>query len=332
MWFFEEPWKRLVSSLTEADQSWLLSEAAFDLRSLGRLTEAIEPIRAVLKMPVAQEDWKEAAAQASNLSQLELMLGRVYPAQGDAKQALEYADKSGDAFHRLTKRAGLADALHQGGERDQALGLFREAEAIQIEKQPECPLLYSMQGFVYSDALLAQGERAAWLDKAQDELAEACAAVLKRARQTLLWMRRMGWLLDIALDHLNLGRAGLYLSVLRPSGPSVRETAIQQLDEAVNWLHASGNQQHIPRGLLTRAWLRALEGNPAGARADLDEAWEIAERGPMRLFMADVHLYRARLFHDRDELAKARKLIEECGYGRRLGELEDAESEAKGWP
>ena len=28
----------------------------------------------------------------------------------------------------------------------------------------------------------------------------------------------------------------------------------------------------------------------------LDEAWEIAERGPMKLFLADIHLYRARLF------------------------------------
>lgn len=28
----------------------------------------------------------------------------------------------------------------------------------------------------------------------------------------------------------------------------------------------------------------------------LDEAWEIAERGSMRLHMADIHLYRARLF------------------------------------
>jgi hypothetical protein len=32
-------------------------------------------------------------------------------------------------------------------------------------------------------------------------------------------------------------------------------------------------------------------------RSDLDEAWEIAERGPMPLFLADIHLHRARLFH-----------------------------------
>jgi len=72
------------------------------------------------------------------------------------------------------------------------------------------------------------------------------------------------------------------------------------LDLAVYGLRRSGNMDYLPRGLLTRAWSRSLAGARAGpesAQSDLDEAWEIAERGPMRLFMADIHLYRARLFH-----------------------------------
>ncbi len=59
------------------------------------------------------------------------------------------------------------------------------------------------------------------------------------------------------------------------------------------------SSNHLPRGLLTRAWLRFLIGartGPDSAQEDLDEAWEIAERGPMKLLMADIHLYRARLF------------------------------------
>lgn len=57
----------------------------------------------------------------------------------------------------------------------------------------------------------------------------------------------------------------------------------------------------------------------------MPEALEIAERGAMKLHMADVHLHRARLFRDKGELGKARALIEECGYWRRREELEDAE-------
>jgi hypothetical protein len=76
-----------------------------------------------------------------------------------------------------------------------------------------------------------------------------------------------------------------------------------------------------------------------GAREDLNEAYEIAERGPMRLFLADIHLHRARLFglmtshpavypwtSPRADLDAAKKLIDECGYGRRREELADAEA------
>ena len=93
-------------------------------------------------------------------------------------------------------------------------------------------------------------------------------------------------------------------------------------------------QDHLSRGLLTRAWLRFLTGartGPASAQADLDEAWEIAERGPMKLFLADIHLHRARLFQNREELKRARGLVEQCGYWRRKQELEDAEEAAKTW-
>ena len=33
--FFETPWSRVSLALTEADQAWLLNEAAFTLRALG---------------------------------------------------------------------------------------------------------------------------------------------------------------------------------------------------------------------------------------------------------------------------------------------------------
>jgi hypothetical protein len=62
---------------------------------------------------------------------------------------------------------------------------------------------------------------------------------------------------------------------------------------------------------------------------------EIAERGPMPLFLADIHLYRARLFFRKAtypwespavDLAAARRLIKKHGYHRRDGELENAEA------
>ncbi len=75
--FFDEPWSQVSPNLTEADQAWLLNEAAFRLRALGRLTEALQPMRAGLEMAVQQKDWKNAAIGASNLSELEVTLGRL---------------------------------------------------------------------------------------------------------------------------------------------------------------------------------------------------------------------------------------------------------------
>ncbi len=53
----------------------------------------------------------------------------------------------------------------------------------------------------------------------------------------------------------------------------------------------------------------------------------------MKLFLADIHLHRARLFFReesypwksaQDDLTAAEKLIKECGYHRRDEELADA--------
>ncbi len=343
--FFEQPWSRVSPALTEADQAWLLTEAAFALRALGRLTEALEPMRAPLENYVKREDWGSAAPLASNLSELELTLGDVAGAVGDAEQSVTYADRSGDAFLRTVLRVTVGNALHQAGRRPDAEGCFREAERMQAERQPEYPLLYSLQGFLYCDLVLTEAERAAWQmgrrteDREQKTaLVEACRAVEQRATQTLKWAEEAdSSLLTIALDHLTLGRAALDAAIL---GDSSLTPCHLSLDAAVDGLRRAGTTHHIPRGLLTRAWLRFLEGDRDGARADLDEAWEVAERGSMKLHTADIHLYRARLFGSlkckvgnveypwesaQADLAAARKLIEQCGYGRRKEELGDAE-------
>jgi hypothetical protein len=340
-YFFETPWSRVSPSLREADQALLLNDAAYRLRALGRLTEALDPMRAALEMGVKQENWKAAAIRARNLSELELTLGEVARAVVDAEQSITYADRSGDSFHRISKRAVHAYALLQVGRLAMAGACFREAEKMRAEFHPTYPLLYSDVGFMYCDMLLTEAERTAWQMRNAERgvrnvgLIDACRAVSERAAQTLMWyeLNKQQWLLDIALDHLTLGRAALYAAVLEQS--AIRN-AQSEIDAAVSGLRRANSQDFIPRGLLTRAWLRSLTGartGPESAQSDLDEAWEIAERGPVKLFLADIHLYRARLFFrepaypwqsPQADLAAAEKLINECGYHRRDAELADA--------
>jgi nucleoside phosphorylase/tetratricopeptide (TPR) repeat protein len=345
--FFEEPWIRVSSSLTKGDQAWILSEAAFRLRALGRLTEALQPMRAGLEIAIKQIDWKNAAIRARNLSELELTLGEVEQAIEHATQSVTHAGRSDDAFQKMAGRTTLADALHQAGQIDEARSQFRQTEVMQATRQPKYPLLYSVHGFKYCDLLLAGSERAALKRSAAftpasrhggnlNAVIQACHAVSERAAQTLGWVEQQRWLLDIALDHLTLARATLYASILE-SRDSDLATATAHITSAVDGLRRAGTQHHIPRGLLTRACLRSFTGvrtGPDSAQTDLDEAWEIAERGPMPLFLADIHLYRARLFASTNpypwaspqaDLEAARRLIEKHGYGRRMPELEDAQ-------
>jgi tetratricopeptide (TPR) repeat protein len=332
--FFVEPWKKLSPVLAEPAQAWLLNQAAVRLRALGRLREAVEPMRVGLELRIAQKDWENATISASNLSELELTLGDCTSAVSDARKSVEFADKSEDKFHRMGKRTTLADSLHQAGQMDEAQLFFREAEKIQVEHQPEYPLLYSLPGFRYCDLLLSESERAAWQIVfnprsaiPNPKLRDSCREIEKRAQKTLEWAEAVetASLLTIALDHLTLGRTSLYLSVLDTTDSSSHESAIKNTELAVNGLRASGTQFNIPLGLLTRSLLRFIQNNLSGSQADLSEAQQIAERGSMQLHLAEVHLHRGRLFKDKAELAKARAIIEKCGYWRRKEELEDAE-------
>ena len=357
--FFEAdpPWRRPVAGLREEWKAFVLNEAGFDLRALGRLAEALAPMAAGLEAQIAQKSWTNAAKAAGNLSELALTAGDMPAALRYAAQSVELADRSGDAFERMSDRTTLADALHQAGRLDEAAARFREAEEMQAADQPAYPLLYSLRGYQYCDLLLYQGQ---------------AEEVLRRAAQTLKWVTTQNWLLDIALDHLSLGRGHLMLAlastsdviarctlsgVSRPLAdgvewrgeaiPSMREgllrrsaarndealgRAAAELDQAVTGLRQAGPQEFITRGLLARAGLRRVTADFDRARRDLDEALLIATRGGMRLHEADCHLEYARLFLATGDAARARehcavagRMVAELGYGRRDGEVRELE-------
>lgn len=200
-------------------------------------------------------------------------------------------------------------------------------------------------------------------------IADDLAEVERRATTILKWAVDNNLsLLTIALDDLTLARVGLIRAILgdcpnsgTDSLPVATSSGIEQHSDsgetsppndaasllatplsqptlalphvatAVDGLRAAGMMDHLPRGLLTAALYRYLRGEHELAEKHLAETQQIAERGPMPLFLADVHLHRARMFRDRSELAKAAALIRDLGYGRRYEELADAEAAANQW-
>jgi tetratricopeptide (TPR) repeat protein len=313
--FFDSLWDKPVAGLIETFKAFVLNEAGFDLRALGHLKEAAQPLKAGLEAQIAQEDWENAARAAGNLSGLYITTGDTALALEYADQSVNLADKSGDAFWRMAMRTTMADALHQAGRQSEAESLFREAEEMQKEDQPEYPTMYSLWGFRYCDLLLSQG-------KYQE--------VLSRAEQTIEIARSANWLLDIALDHLSIGRA--HLLQLIQEGSQDFTPAKEHLNQAVDRLRQAGQQDDLPRGLLARAELYRAQGEFDKAQHDLDEAMTIAERGGMRVHQADCHLGYARLHlamgdndRAREHLAIAGEMIGQMGYHRRDREVRDLE-------
>jgi len=192
--FFEILWSKPASGLKENYKGGVLNWAGFALRALGRLREASQPMQAAIDAAVKQKNWDDAANGTGTLSELYLTLGEADQAVASARQSVDFADRSGDAFQKESKCTTLADALHQSGELTEAHQLFREAEAMQQQRQPEYSYLYSLQGFQFCDLLLSQGQY---------------QEVQKRFEKFVEWRLPSDSLLGIALENLSAGRAFL---------------------------------------------------------------------------------------------------------------------------
>jgi len=318
--FFKLPWSQPATNLTITAQAAVLSWAGFALRALGHLADAILPIRAALQIANDRDDWKAVAICNENLSELYLTLGELSKAVASANQSVKYANRSGLQGLRAKYDTTLADALHQSGELIEAQKVFLETEGMQRLRQPEYPFLYSLPGFRFCDLLLSQGQY---------------REVQKRARQSLEWAIQNNLsLLTLALDKLSLGRAFLLLALSEAEGQvQSLNQARDYLQQAVAGLRDAGTQHELPRGLIARAACYRVQNEFAPALADLEEAREIAERGEMKLYLADYHLEAGRLNikeqkenskeQAEEHLAIAKEMIEKMGYGRRKPEVEE---------
>jgi len=271
--FFEIPWHQLVGSLREDVKPYVLNWAGFSLRALGRLQDALKPMRIALEESIKKENWKLASINAGNLSEFFLILGKLDIAVDYARKSVSLSDNSNNDFVREYELTTLADALHHSGEFTEANKLFREAENMQRKSEPEYNFLYSLLGFRFCNFLLSQG-------RYED--------VIERAKYCIDIAERNNWLLHIALGTLSLGSAYLLQAIEQNS--SNFKQAEKYLNNAVEGLRKAGTQHELPRGLLYRTALYRAQKNFIQAWEDLYETIEICEQGNMQLFMVDSHI------------------------------------------
>jgi tetratricopeptide (TPR) repeat protein len=315
--FFELPWETPEASLDAKVQAFLFNEVGLRLWGLGRVKKAQESFQAGLERRIAQEDWNEAAKVAQNFANLTGVQGDLFQAEAIAHQGLSLAKRSGEKVEIMDSQCALAFVRHQRGAEQEAGALFRQAEAMQKELQPQNPYLYSFRGYQFCDLLLDQGEY---------------QVVLTRTGITLAIAEKNKWLRTIGLDHLSLGRACLAQWLKEGEGDLAQ--AAEHFNKAVDFLRRGGMQHHLVQGLLGRAaFFRASRDWPAAHR-DLEEALEMCQRSGMRLYEADCHLEYARLHlaqgekeEARQSLAIAKEMIQQMGYHRRDREVKELEEQ-----
>ncbi len=323
--FFGKLWRFPVESLDENLKAHVLNEAGFNLRSLGRLEDAEEPLGESVKIAASIQDWKMAAIAAGNLGKVYLTLGKIPQAVQSTRNSVDYINKKvletersiqtgdssddrlEDVFWQTAIYTWLADALHQSGKPEEAEKIFQEAEEIQKRYKPKYHYLYSFEGFRYCDLLLgkAEGIFEGWgmpysssdlqVIKDQEALDKLFLQIKDRLGQSLQWEEVKDYKFELALDHLALGRLFLlqYFSVQESDQRTADNhlaKAEEHINKAIKSLRERGQQHYLLRGLIVQATLNRIQKKWSDANMLLQEVKDHAEIDMMELHKADCLL------------------------------------------
>lgn len=312
--FFERHWDVPLPELSDSAKSFVLSEVGVDLRSVGRLQEAVAPTRAGLQMAVDNQKWRNASRAASNLTDLYVSIGDLDEALDTAQKGVEHADLSHDLIVQVTTRVALGDVLHRKGLIEPSAGAFAEAEGLLQDKEGVYPILTLWYGFLYCELLLSQGKA--------EEVKKRAAFGLESSRQ------------DATPGFVGLYYLSWAKSLLLDLQPSEMAEAMESSDRAVYLLRHGGQIDRLMYGLLTRAAVYRQNKEFDSASRDLSEVFRIASASGMGLHLADYQLESARLQLSQAEKQKAREhvvtakeMINRMGYHRRDKEVTELEAQ-----
>ena len=285
MGFFEEPWERPVDRLNRWQRAFVIHEAAVHLMGLGRLEEALGPFEVAFSLYSKIPDLSHAALSGRDLTELHMTVGRLSEAISSEK-ALTYAAKALDPYEQMAEGSTLGRALFRFGRFSEAERAFLDAERFCEDGEvTQYRYSYFFWDFDFCELLISQGR--------YDEALERASRALR----------------DIKLTDSKIATSQIHLAVgrgpLERGRPEDLATAADHIEPAVHGLQAAGHPLYLMDGRLGLALLRGRQGNATAVKAELDDAWDIAERAAMRLAMVDILLLRARLLDDHNAGAEA---------------------------
>lgn len=335
-YFLHRQWTQLQNqSLSESARILILTNAGVRLRQLGRLVEARQCFGAVVRevesVPAQAQEAQDASYAAAQYCELLVIAGKLAGADDDpdtalfnGQRAIEFADRGDEPYFCMHARSSLGEVYFMLGEMEKANTLFEEARAIDQDRHPNPPFLYSQSLFRYGYYLIETG---------------SAKVLLVDARKSEDWGTNGGdsSLLSRAIRSLILG--ALHRAVMESGErrPTFIDETEKILDDAIIEFRTAGYSDYTVRGLLERAHfyrVRHLTEDYGNTLKDLDQATFEAQRGQMDLLYADILLQRLACYLDfwptmsnadrtdiRDKLTKTLKeatdLIEKLHYGRR---------------
>lgn len=314
--FFDSTWTSPCSNLNGIYHGALLYSAGYVLRSIGRLPEALESMQAAHTSLIEQNEWFSIANVSSSISEVHLALGEIKQSIEIAWSGAKFSHLVNDSRSQIINLSILADSYINFGHQTQALNLFKLAQELHAEYDPEYDLLYSLMGFRYCKLLIDK--------KLYDIAIEYASLNLEYEGED--WYS----ILDAALDKLTLGKALLKKSYR--SEEHIHDASYWINDSLVG-LRDAGDSEMLVEGILVYSeFLRFVE-KYQDAYHCLLEVFDITKPCGMRLHLADYHLEMARLRFAQEKgnpqphIEAAETLIEETGYHRRDAELSELKAQ-----
>lgn len=343
--FFDRPWNQLVDGLPTVTKSYILHQVGLDLQALGRLAEAVQPMREALDVRVRQKFWGGAARSANNLSEHYLMMGNIAEAISHARQSVDLADRAAKAFSRgdllrLVSLRAWVDIWRAARSYSKSIkkrkrslvGTLRQLRVSRREILAENLHVRIVSRATLGDALHQAGRltEAEIIFREAEEMEKKgdrnytflysvpgfqyCDLLLGQGKYKEVQDRAM-YTLEIAerqgASSLTFALGSLSLGHAHLLQTQIEDTgdfiqATNHLRQAVSELREAAMEGFIAPGLIARADLHQVTHDLEAAQVDLDEALSIVTRYGMGLHEADCHLAYARLNIDRGETEQAR--------------------------
>ncbi|NJO16994.1 MAG: TIR domain-containing protein [Thioploca sp.] len=279
--FFTQDWNQTISSqLSSLDQSWLLTQAAWCLKSLGCLSEAVVPQQINMHILKNLAAWEAASQAAEDLIDLLLPQGLLAEAKYIAKQTITWAELANNPLRQIHSHIQFATTLYRLGELVDNVSGFQFAEVLQSRYQPQFPQLYARAGVYYGLLLLERAK-----DVTERE------TVLTRVQHIQQVAEQHSESVEIALARFMVGR--VLVALHRPT------EAEMELQTAISIWRESNNYYDLPEGLLTQAKFYRDQGQFSAAQQNLDDALDIIKRYGMQLYEAEAYLLQGHLVLDK---------------------------------